>query len=296
MEQAIVSKKDPTHNPHTETLGTFEFVSDLARELSEGRVELPSFPDTVVRVQHVLRDEGVTSERVARVVSAEAGLAARMLAMANSALLHRAGAQVSDLGLAIARIGHDQIRAAAWTYATAQLRRASTYAAIRPQLERLWQQSVQVAALAFSMAKESRRVRPDEALLAGLLHNIGEVYIVARAAKQPSAAPELDEAIIRAWNPNIGRVLIENWNLPDEIACAVGGQLDSDRSHRGSANVQDVLPVAVALAAHMAANATDHAAMSKLPCAVALGLTDASLMRIQLESESELKMLQEALG
>jgi HD-like signal output (HDOD) protein len=296
MEQAIVSKKDSTHTWESEIPGTFQFVSDLAKELSGGRVDLPSFPETVVRVQHVLRDEGVTNDRVARVVSAEAGLAARMLAMANSALLHRGGVQVTDLGLAIARIGHDQIRAAAWTYATAQLRQAPTYAAIRPELERLWQQSVQVAALSFTMAKESRRVRPDEGLLAGLLHNIGEVYMVARAAKLPSGTPKLDEAITRTWNPSIGRVLIENWNLPDEIACAVGGQLDSERSHRGTAIVQDVLAVAVAFAARTAANATDHAAMSRMPSAVALGLNEASFMRIQLESESELKMLQQALG
>jgi HD-like signal output (HDOD) protein len=276
--------------------GAFQFVSDLATELSAGRVELPSFPDTVVRVQQVLRDEGVTSERVARVVSAEAGLAARMLAMANSALLHRGGEQVTDLKLAIARIGHDQIRAAAWTYATAQVRRASTYAAILPQLERLWQQSVQVAALAFSMAKESRRVRPDEGLLAGLLHNIGELYIVARASRQANGAAQLDEATRRAWNPSIGRALIENWRLPDEIACAVGSQLDPERSHRGAANVQDVLIVAVAFAQHKEANTPDNVAMAKLPSAVALGLTDISFMRIQLESERELKMLQEALG
>lgn len=282
--------------PRSENPGAFQFVSDLANELSAGRVELPSFPDTVVRVQHVLRDEGVTTERVARVVSAEAGLAARMLAMANSALLHRGGEQVTDLKLAIARIGHDQIRAAAWTYATAQLRRASTYAAILPQLERLWQQSVQVAAFAFAMAKESRRVCPDESLLTGLLHNIGEVYIVARAARQPNGAAQLDEATTRAWNPSIGRALIENWRLPDEIACAVGGQLDSERSQRGAANVQDVLAVAVAFAAHTAANIPDNVAMARMPAALALGLTDAAFMRIQLESESELKMLQEALG
>lgn len=38
---------------------TFKFISDLAKELSSGRVELPSFPDAAARVQQVLSDPAV---------------------------------------------------------------------------------------------------------------------------------------------------------------------------------------------------------------------------------------------
>ena len=109
----------------------FQFVSELAKELSAGRVELPSFPDAAARVQQVLSDDSVTSERIARVVSADAGLAARVLTMANSTLLHRGGAPVTDLKVAVTRIGHDNIRTAALAYANAQLRRAAELAHIR---------------------------------------------------------------------------------------------------------------------------------------------------------------------
>jgi HD-like signal output (HDOD) protein len=150
--------------------------------------------------------------------------------------------------------------------------------------------------LAFTLAKVSRLVRPDEALLAGLMHNIGEVYIVARAAKQ-SDAPQLDETVTREWNPTIGRALIENWKLPDEIASAVAGQLDSrERTQRGAASVLDVLVVAVAFAAQRATDTLDNAAMAKMPAAVVLGLNDDAFMRIQLESENELQMLRAALA
>ena len=162
-------------------------MSELARELSAGRVDLPSFPDAAARVQQVLSDDSVTSERIARVVSSDAGLAARILTMANSTLLHRGGAPVTDLKVAVTRIGHDNIRTAALAYATAQLRRAAELAHIRASWSACWQEGVRVAALAHAMAKESRLVRPDEAMLAGLLHNIGKVYILARTPKD--AAP-----------------------------------------------------------------------------------------------------------
>jgi HD-like signal output (HDOD) protein len=273
----------------------FQFLSDLARELSAGRIDLPSFPDAVARVQHVLSDESITSERIARVVSSDAGLAARILTMANSTLLHRGGSPVTDLKIAVTRIGHDSIRAAALAYATAQVRHAADLAHIRNDLERIWQEGVRVAALAHAMAKESKLMRPDEALLAGLLHNIGKVYIIARTPKG-AVQVHIDDAVLRDWHPGIGQALIENWKLPEEIAAAVGGQNDVERSHAAPADLQDLLIVAVSLATQMANNAADDAALARMPAATAMGLTDSAIVRIMLESQTEMETLQAALG
>ncbi len=273
----------------------FQFLSDLARELSAGRIDLPSFPDAVARVQHVLSDDSITSERIARVVSSDAGLAARILTMANSTLLHRGGSPVTDLKVAVTRIGHDSIRAAALAYATAQVRHAAELAHIRSHLERIWQEGVRVAALAHAMAKESKLMRPDEALLAGLLHNIGKVYIIARTPKD-ALQVHIDDAVLHDWHPGIGQALIENWKLPEGIAVAVGGQNDIERSHAAPADLQDLLIVAVSLARQMANNAADDAALAQMPAAAAMGLTDSAIVRIMLESQTEMETLQAALG
>jgi len=272
----------------------FKFVSALARELSTGRVELPSFPEAAARVQQVLSDDSVTSERIALVVSADAGLAARVLTLANSTLLHRGGAPVTNLKTAVTRIGYENIRTAALAYANAQLRRAPELLRIRAQLERCWQQGMRVASLAHAIAKESRSVRPDEAMLAGLLHNIGMVYILARSPRD-SAAETLQDAALRAWYPGIGQALIENWKLPEEIALAVGGQLEMERRHEGPADLHDLLIVAVHLAEQMV-EGTEAADPAQIAPAAALGLNDSALVRIMLESQTDMAMLQAALG
>ena len=274
----------------------FQFLSALARELSSGRVDLPSFPDAAARTQHVLSDESVTNERIARVVGSDAGLAARVLTMANSSLLHRGGAPVTDLKVAVMRIGHDNIRAAALAYANAQLRRAPELAHIRLQLESCWREGVRVAALAHAMAKEARGIRPDEALLAGLLHNVGKIYIIARAPRE--GAMQVDDPVLRDWYPGIGTAVIENWKLPEDIARAVGGQLELERTHEEgeAADLQDLLIMAVALAEQITNGTPDDNALAQLPVALALGLSDSSLVRIMLESQTEIEMLQAALG
>jgi HD-like signal output (HDOD) protein len=291
-----VSATSRSQPAEAESTGSpFQFLSDLARELSAGRIDLPSFPDAVARVQHVLSDDSITSERIARVVSSDAGLAARILTMANSTLLHRGGSPVTDLKIAVTRIGHDSIRAAALAYATAQVRHAADLAHIRNDLERIWQEGVRVAALAHAMAKESKLLRPDEALLAGLLHNIGKVYIIARTPKG-AVQVHIDDAVLRDWHPGIGQALIENWKLPEDIAVAVGGQNDIERSHAAPADLQDLLIVAVSLATQIANNAADDAALAQMPAAAAMGLTDSAIVRIMLESQTEMETLQAALG
>jgi HD-like signal output (HDOD) protein len=260
-------------------------------------VELPSFPEAAARVQQVLSDDSVTSERIARVVSADAGLAARVLALANSGLLHRGGSSVTNLKTAITRIGYQNIRTAALAYASAQLRRAPELLRIRTQLEACWQQGMRVASLAHAIAKESGSVRPDDAMLAGLLHNIGAVYILARSPRD-GAPDALDAATLRTWYPSIGQALVENWKLPEEIAVAIGNQLDIERSHEGPADLQDLLVVALRVAEQMAQQGQDapESDPAQLPAAKALGLTDSALVRIMLESQTELEMLQAALG
>jgi HD-like signal output (HDOD) protein len=289
-----------TPQPHDQAAAIqqslFRFVSELARELSLGRVDLPSFPDAAARVQQVLSDESVTGERIARVVSSDAGLTARVLTMANSTLLHRGGPRVADLKVAITRIGHENIRTAALAYATTQLRRAPDLLHIRSRLDKCWQEGMQVAALAHAMAKESRQVRMDEAMLAGLLHNIGKIYILAHTPKEGSDSFEYEDHALNSWHPSIGQALIENWKLGDELAAAVGGQFELERSHDGPPDVQDLLIVAVFVATQMANNSADDAALAQLPAATALGLTDSAFVRIMLESQTELEMLQAALG
>lgn len=291
---SLTNPSGPPPAPSPQSL--FQFVSRLAAELSGGRVELPSFPEAAARLQHVLSDESVNSERVARVVSSDAGLAARILTMANSTMLSRGGPPVTDLKVAITRIGYEHIRTAALAYATAQLQRAPELRHIRPYLEKFWQEGVRVAALAHAMAKESRRVRSDEAMLAGLLHNIGKIYILARTPIPSSGTVGYDDEALRDWYPSIGQALIENWKLPEQIALAIGGQLEVDREHSGPPDLQDLLIVAVAVAAQMHSNNADDAALARMPSSTALGLSDSAFVRIMFESATEVAMLQAALG
>ena len=102
----------------------FAFVQQLADDLSKGDIELPSFPDIVLRVRQALEDEHCTTEQLVQLIGAEPVLAARLLSIANSSALRPSGDPITDLNMAVNRIGRVMVRSSAMSFAMAQMRNA----------------------------------------------------------------------------------------------------------------------------------------------------------------------------
>ena len=102
----------------------FAFGQHLADDLSKGDIELPSFPDIVLRVRQALEDEHCTTEQLVQLIGAEPVLAARLLSIANSSALRPSGDPITDLNMAVNRIGRVMVRSSAMSFAMAQMRNA----------------------------------------------------------------------------------------------------------------------------------------------------------------------------
>ena len=277
--------------------GAFTFVAELAQDVSSGRVELPSFPDVAVRVRKVLADEQVSNEQIARVVGSDAGLAARVFTLANSAALNRSSKTISDLKTAINRIGQNNVRTAAVSFAIAQLRRAGELKHIAKELEQMWQEATKVAALAYSIASKSGGINADESMLAGLLHNVGKIYILARANRHTHLFkdPGVLTQIMRDWHANIGKAIVENWGFPEQIAEAIAEHENVDRIV-GNADITDVLTVAVMMAGFLGQEADLELNMLGVKAFARLGLDNKKCVQIMQDGAEEISALRTALG
>lgn len=276
----------------------FEFVKALAAELSSSKIELPSFPAIAMRVQRVLADDNVSPDRVVRVVGGEPALAAKIMSMANSAALNPSGRTASDLRNAIARLGFDTLRSAAIAFAIGQLRKSEQFKSIEKHLNTIWVSSITVAALCFVIARRHGRVAPDMAMLTGLLHNVGKLYILTRASSYPAlfGDPTAYNEIVRAWHGNVAKALLESWSIAPDIVEAVHQFEDRSREVRGSVSLTDVLA-----ASHVCASFKDepellYATLQEFSIDQRLGLDRQALDKIQAESATEIHALREALG
>lgn len=288
----------PQGAPATANADAFRFVQMLASELSTGRVDLPACPDVVVRMHRALSQPEVTDGRIALVVASDAGLAARILTLANSAALSRGGRQIVDLRQAVTRIGHQHTRSAAIAYAMGQIRMAETLKHIRAELAMLWQRSTLVAALAHVIALHTRAADADEAMLAGLLHNIGCVYILSRADQHSPLFTDRGtrDALTREWSPQIGRAIAENWGMAESVAAAVAEQEVASRPAGLRRDLLDVLSVAVRTADYEPAVTDASLLIAGANTFQRLGIDAPELEAILAGSASEIAELRGALS
>jgi HD-like signal output (HDOD) protein len=276
----------------------FEFVRSLAGELSGGRLDLPSFPEIAVRIRKVLADSKSSLEQVVRIVGSEPALAARLLRIANSASLNRSGKPVTELRTAISRIGYNMVRSASLSFSMNQMRHDKKLAAFRHYLNDLWERSTGVAAYAYVLARNHSRVNPDEAMLTGMMHGIGKLYILTRATDHPGlfgGDAELNE-IIENWHAPIGKAILENWEFPEAMAQAVADQANSTRDEDGAADLADVVAVAILIASYGTDIGGLELALQGHAGAKRLGLDESKTLSVMQDSAAEVTALGQALA
>jgi len=296
QQQTAESKSPAQRDAGT---AAFEFVRELSVELSASTIELPSFPKVAARVQKVLSEENCSSERVVRVIGAEPMLATRVLSMANSAALNPSGKAVCELRTAVTRLGFDALRAATVSFALSQLRSAAAFKSLQHYLDALWHQSVLVASLCFVVARRVGKVNSDTAMLTGLVHGVGKLYILTRSVRHPALFADQDmyQHIVNDWHGSIAKVLLENWQMAEDIITAVYTYHDDTRPTRGlSSMLTDVLEVAITLALCKQLPEQLGERIGALKSAARLELNAEICQSLQVESAEELAALRTALG
>jgi putative nucleotidyltransferase with HDIG domain len=189
------------------------------------------------------------------------------------------------------------VRTAAVSFAITQLRRAGELRHISKELEQLWQEATLVAALSYAVASRVPAVNADESMLAGLLHNVGKIYILARANRHESlfkdsaALPQ----VIRDWHANVGKAIVENWGFPEHIAEAIGEHENIDRMVE-KADVVDVLTVAVMAAGFMGHEVDFELNMQGVKAFSRLRLDNGKCADIMQNCGDEISALRSALG
>jgi len=295
---SVAQKSSPATGSQGEPDLAFTFVQALASELSGGKIELPGFPHIVMRVQKVLGDANSDASRIVKVLGSEPVLASQIVRMANSAALNPAGAHVTDLRAAVARVGLDTVRSATIAFAMRQLRDAPLLKGLEAPLGVLWRRSVLVASLSCIVARRLTSVNPDTALLAGLLQGIGRLYILTRASAHRALFADQDsyQTIEQDWHLSIAAALLENWGIADEIVQAVHESENLERESRGPLGLPDVVVVGTILAEH---HNQPQALQAQVHCAKPLQrlkLDAKACEAFIAESAADIESLREALG
>jgi HD-like signal output (HDOD) protein len=273
-----------------------EFLRQLAVEVSEGTIDLPCFPNVVVRVSEALMNPDTTSEQVVTIVGAEPRLAARLLQTANSTAFNAAGKPVTELRSAITRIGHEMVQGIAVSYAMQQMQQEASLRDVAQPLAALWERSVAVASIS-QLVAERTRVHAEVAFLAGLLHGIGSLYIMARAAGRADGLRNQRSwmELLDGWQASIGKAILESWGFADDMCDAVADQRDYERRRKYEAGLTDILIVSLVLADARRAPEPGGVALDGINAFASIGLNAADCQAILARAEGRIALVHDAL-
>lgn len=221
-----------------------EKVSDaINRAIEADRLVLPTMPEMALRVREVAEDPDASIKQLTTVIGADTGLTARLIKVANSAL-YRGANEIQDLNMALMRLGMATTSSLAMGLAMEQMFQATSDMVDR-RLRKVWSASTEIAGMSTILCKHCTNLRPDQATLAGLTHQIGVLPILAYAEEHPMLLKDsitLD-VIIRAAHPQIGAKILSTWDFPKEI-CNVPLEYQNFTRKALKADYADIVTVA----------------------------------------------------
>ena len=255
------------------TLKAEEFLQQLREAVATDQLKLPSLPDVALNIRKAVEDENGSAEQIAEILSQDPSLAARLLQLANSAL-YRPRTEIDSLQLAIARLGVRIVRDLVTTLAMRQLFNAES-PVLEQHFRELWSCSTRVAAISRSLAASHHELENEQAMLAGLIHNIGALPVVMLA--QHDTQLMNDKVALASLSAEIqhrvGEIILRFWHFPQSLIDVVSLSHDLHRHHEGPADYVDVVQAALIQGGYL-----KHEGESTPEAFVKLGIDDNQLL------------------
>ncbi|WP_291994402.1 HDOD domain-containing protein [Candidatus Accumulibacter sp. ACC003] len=196
----------------------------IRHAIESGRA--PSPPQVLLRLLQMVDDDSTTMARLAALVEQDAGLCTRVLTAANSPAIRR-GTAFRNIESCLIALGTRLVRSIATCLSVQSLfdERTSSRSV---DLAAFWTHSLLVAELSRSVASSAGQPRPDEAYLAGLLHDVGELILLSAlgepylqllaACPGESELSDRESAQFGVHHGQIGTWLADQWQLDSSFA------------------------------------------------------------------------------
>ncbi|NMG76955.1 HDOD domain-containing protein [Aromatoleum diolicum] len=261
---------------------------------------IPPLPQVLVRLIQQVDNESATISELATAVGQDPGLCARVLTAANSVAFNRASA-IRDVKSSVSILGTRLVRSIATCLAVKRLFEREP-GAVCVDLTDFWRHSMLVAETARALATATDYPYPDEAYLAGLLHDVGELLLLTALGEQyarllaqcpdENSLLELEQANLGTHHGEIGTWLADQWKLDSSLA-------DSILFHHATAEqiaTATPLPKLIWLADAITRNAAAEEPLDTLAAPLFGPGHDLDLANILAQSLEHVTVISKALG
>jgi HD-like signal output (HDOD) protein len=221
-----------------------DFLDYVQAELDSNRLVLPTLPDVAIKVREVVTKGDTSAHELADLIMTDAGLSARLIQVANSPL-YRGSVEVNNIQMAITRLGNNTIRSLVTSLVMQQMFKP-TSPILEQYFRATWEQGVNVSSISRALTSFVPHLNQDEAMLAGLIHQIGKLPILMLVEKIPEfkdSPSRLNKLLEKAHAP-IGKLIMDTWEFPEELKQVAYEYINFEHDGGAKADYVDVVQVA----------------------------------------------------
>ncbi|HHW20792.1 MAG TPA: HDOD domain-containing protein [Thermodesulfovibrio thiophilus] len=185
-------------------------------------VDIPSLPPVAMKVMNLIKDDFASLKALEEIISRDQGFATRLLRIANSPYYGR-DRKIEDISQALLLIGFETLKS---LVIAASLKDLNRQFGIFEQ--KLWEHSLGVALCSSLLAMVTRLATSDEALVCGLMHDVGKtvinnampelyIQIYEKMYKEKRTLIEIENEVLGFNHTTIGNLIAKKWKLPEKL-------------------------------------------------------------------------------
>ncbi len=206
-------------------------ASDIRKDIERAIHELPALPGLVTRLVELVESENATADQIEQLIATDPALTVKVLHLANSAY-YGLTRTISTVKQAVIVLGFHTVKNLVLGVSAFMALRGNR--APSPLEISLWEHSFACAGIAREMVLAAGRgIRQAEnAFMAGLLHDIGVLFLytrfpkeyqkVLRNANPQKARHEVEGEILGLDHAEVGAQIADGWNLPPLLVNLIG--------------------------------------------------------------------------
>lgn len=221
------------------------FLLEVKHAVATEELLLPSLPDVALKIKAECEKENTSADKIAEVISQDPAMTVRLLQTANSSL-YRTRHSTDNIQMAITKLGLKLVKNLIMSLSMKQLYHASNDI-IAERFRELWLASTKTAAIARLIAIKHDHLNTEQAMLAGLIHNIGALPIILMAEDDDDLfdKPDALYTVIHKMQGEVGAYIFENWHFPQYMIDVASECYHFRRNHSGPADYVDVIQAAL---------------------------------------------------
>lgn len=180
----------------------------LVKAIDNDDLVLPTLPEVALKIRQAAEDPEISISHLSKVIGRDTALSARLIKVVNSPLL-RATQEVTDLHTAITRLGTNYSSNLAIGLVMEQIFHARSEV-VELKMREVWRRSLEVAGVSYVLCRSHSHLKPDQAALGGLVHQIGVLPILTYAEDHYEllADPVSLNHVIESIHPLLGDKLL----------------------------------------------------------------------------------------